>query len=146
MGLVLLFIAALSIVGMRVCYCFSTLLSFATPTDANSIPSRIVEYRTSEDAQNAIQTLSNQDLMGRLVYVREVRRLFLDFSPTSCILTLCSRTASPRLGSEAPPAVVAAAAAVLPIEAAIVPTFLFRMYVLTSSNPGRNSISDWFYV
>ena len=32
----------------------------------------IVEYATREQAQNAIQTLSNQSLMGRLVYVREV--------------------------------------------------------------------------
>ncbi|KAF2835742.1 RNA-binding domain-containing protein [Patellaria atrata CBS 101060] len=33
----------------------------------------IVEYATREQAQNAINTLSNQNLMGRLVYVREDR-------------------------------------------------------------------------
>lgn len=33
---------------------------------------RIVEYATREQAQQAVQTLSNQNLMGRLVYVREV--------------------------------------------------------------------------
>lgn len=33
---------------------------------------RIVEYATRDQAQQAIQTLSNQSLMGRLVYVREV--------------------------------------------------------------------------
>ncbi|KAI1760000.1 RNA-binding domain-containing protein [Hypoxylon sp. FL1150] len=33
----------------------------------------IVEYATREQAQTAVQTLSNQNLMGRLVYVREVR-------------------------------------------------------------------------
>jgi RNA recognition motif-containing protein len=33
----------------------------------------IVEYATAEDAQNAVQTLSNQTLMGRLVFVREDR-------------------------------------------------------------------------
>jgi len=33
---------------------------------------RIVEYATKDQAQNAIATLSNQNLMGRLVYVREV--------------------------------------------------------------------------
>jgi len=32
-----------------------------------------VEYATREQAQNAVQTLSNRDLMGRLVYVREDR-------------------------------------------------------------------------
>ena len=34
---------------------------------------RIVEYATREQAQQAVNTLSNQTLMGRLVYVREVR-------------------------------------------------------------------------
>lgn len=33
---------------------------------------RIVEYATREQAQHAVNTLSNQNLMGRLVYVREV--------------------------------------------------------------------------
>lgn len=33
---------------------------------------RIVEYATREQAQNAVNSLSNQNLMGRLVYVREV--------------------------------------------------------------------------
>lgn len=34
---------------------------------------RIVEYATREEAQQAVNTLSNQNLMGRLVYVREVQ-------------------------------------------------------------------------
>ncbi|KAF2495333.1 hypothetical protein BU16DRAFT_461223 [Lophium mytilinum] len=34
---------------------------------------RIVEYATREQAQQAVNTLSNQNLMGRLVYVREDR-------------------------------------------------------------------------
>ena len=34
---------------------------------------RIVEYATRDQAQQAVNTLSNQNLMGRLVYVREVR-------------------------------------------------------------------------
>ena len=33
----------------------------------------IVEYSTKEEAQTAISTLSNRNLMGRLIYVREVR-------------------------------------------------------------------------
>ena len=33
-----------------------------------------MEYATREQAQNAVATLSNQNLMGRLVYVREVRQ------------------------------------------------------------------------
>ena len=37
--------------------------------------SRIVEYATREQAQQAVATLSNQNLMGRLIYVREVRHL-----------------------------------------------------------------------
>ncbi|GKT82823.1 RNP domain-containing protein [Colletotrichum tofieldiae] len=35
--------------------------------------SSIVEYATRDQAQNAVATLSNQNLMGRLVYVREDR-------------------------------------------------------------------------
>jgi RNA recognition motif-containing protein len=35
-----------------------------------------VEYATRDQAQNAVNTLSNQQLMGRLVYVREVRLYF----------------------------------------------------------------------
>ena len=52
---------------------------------------RIVEYATRDQAQQAVNTLSNRDLMGRLVYVREVRdyrlnlyflsRLHADASP-----------------------------------------------------------------
>jgi hypothetical protein len=33
-----------------------------------------VEYATREQAQQAVAQLSNQNLMGRLVYVREVSR------------------------------------------------------------------------
>ena len=36
---------------------------------------RIVEYATRDQAQQAVNTLSNQNLMGRLVYVREVRAI-----------------------------------------------------------------------
>lgn len=34
----------------------------------------IVEYSTKEEAQTAINTMSNRNLMGRLIYVREVRQ------------------------------------------------------------------------
>ncbi|ORY07262.1 hypothetical protein BCR34DRAFT_603924 [Clohesyomyces aquaticus] len=40
----------------------------------------IVEYATREQAQNAVSTLSNQNLMGRLVYVREDREAEPRFS------------------------------------------------------------------
>ena len=40
---------------------------------------RIVEYATKDQAQQAVNTLSNQNLMGRLVYVREV------FGPTRLV-------------------------------------------------------------
>jgi RNA recognition motif-containing protein len=43
-----------------------------------------VEYATREQAQNAVATLSNQNLMGRLVYVREDREAEPRFSnPTT---------------------------------------------------------------
>lgn len=37
-----------------------------------NVPRSIVEYATREQAQQAVAQLSNQNLMGRLVYVREV--------------------------------------------------------------------------
>ncbi|KAF2640069.1 RNA-binding domain-containing protein [Massarina eburnea CBS 473.64] len=43
----------------------------------------IVEYATREQAQNAVATLSNQNLMGRLVYVREDREAEPRFSNPS---------------------------------------------------------------
>lgn len=59
-------------VGMRV----SQLPGASTLLDLTTL--RIVEYATREQAQHAVQTLSNQNLMGRLVYVREVSRLTRD--------------------------------------------------------------------
>ncbi|KAK4452072.1 single-strand telomeric DNA-binding protein GBP2 [Podospora aff. communis PSN243] len=41
----------------------------------------IVEYATRDQAQNAVATLSNQNLMGRLVYVREDREAEPRFGP-----------------------------------------------------------------
>ncbi|KAF2268402.1 RNA-binding domain-containing protein [Lojkania enalia] len=43
----------------------------------------IVEYASREQAQNAVATLSNQNLMGRLVYVREDREAEPRFSNPS---------------------------------------------------------------
>lgn len=54
-------------------------VSILSPREAAGSPNtqltaaRIVEYATREQAQNAVATLSNQNLMGRLIYVREVR-------------------------------------------------------------------------
>lgn len=42
-----------------------------------------MEYATREQAQNAVATLSNQNLMGRLVYVREDREAEPRFSNPS---------------------------------------------------------------
>ena len=76
------------IVGMRVsrlCRCSSRAFPSKSQNGNRPRPSeirstrklthrdRIVEYATREQAQNAVNTLSNQQLMGRLVYVREVR-------------------------------------------------------------------------
>ncbi|KAL9603700.1 MAG: hypothetical protein Q9219_001019, partial [cf. Caloplaca sp. 3 TL-2023] len=54
--------------------------------EAKLISSRIVEYATRDQAQQAVNTLSNQNLMGRLVYVREVSPLMIFASP---IFRLC---------------------------------------------------------
>ena len=57
-------------VGMRVSRHLS--LPRWRPPDPADRHHRIVEYATRDQAQNAVNTLSNQNLMGRLVYVREV--------------------------------------------------------------------------
>ena len=68
-------------VGMRVSQVIlSTVLSQC------SLQIRIVEYATREQAQQAVNTLSNQNLMGRLVYVREVR-----LPPCSKLDLVCAR-------------------------------------------------------
>ena len=80
------------------------------------MPSRIVEYATREQAQQAVSTLSNQNLMGRLVYVREVRRTFLHSSPPVYDVwtrradngLVSDRTARPNLASLALPLPVVA--------------------------------------
>ena len=54
---------------MRVRYRSVTASMRVTPANVGR---RIVEYATRDQAQTAINTLSNQNLMGRLIYVREV--------------------------------------------------------------------------
>lgn len=56
--------------------------------------SRIVEYATREQAQSAVSTLSNQNLMGRLVYVREVSSPRLLWSITVPVFDLWSTRTS----------------------------------------------------
>lgn len=78
-------------VGMRVS--FRSILikqGLQILTNAN----RIVEYATREQAQQAVTQLSNQNLMGRLVYVREVR-LHYAFLCGRAILIRHYRTVKP---------------------------------------------------
>lgn len=72
----------LDYVGLRVS--FSSLISVKR-TDSNYFWIRIVEYANRDQAQQAVATLSNQNLMGRLVYVREVRRCW-NFRTYTCII------------------------------------------------------------
>jgi hypothetical protein len=60
--------------------------------------SSLVEYATREQAQQAVNTLSNQNLMGRLVYVREVWTTAKAKSTTT--LTFQNRTVRPNLDSQ----------------------------------------------
>jgi hypothetical protein len=55
-----------------------------------------VEYATREQAQQAVNTLSNQNLMGRLVYVREVSLTCIQWS-LGLRLMECARIARPNL-------------------------------------------------
>lgn len=70
--------------------------------------SRIVEYATREQAQNAVNTLSNQNLMGRLVYVREVSKKANPFTNGYPWVLICSRTGRRNPDSSVPPAAVVA--------------------------------------
>jgi RNA recognition motif-containing protein len=60
-----------------------------------------VEYATREQAQQAVATLSNQNLMGRLIYVREVRHPPSHYGTYVASVLLTSdqdREAEPRFG------------------------------------------------
>lgn len=58
-----------------------------------------MEYATRDQAQAAVATLSNQNLMGRLVYVREVRHLAQELGHWFVMLTSTQdREAEPRFG------------------------------------------------
>lgn len=67
---------------------------------------RIVEYATREQAQQAVAQLSNQNLMGRLVYVREVSRLKSELDWHR--LTTFQRTVRPSHDLSVPPEATAA--------------------------------------
>ena len=60
-----------------------SLSSIGLRTKAQLKLCRIVEYATRDQAQTAVNTLSNQNLMGRLVYVREVSRPWPSFNSSN---------------------------------------------------------------
>ena len=62
------------------------LIPFPSLLDFLSDLHRIVEYATRDQAQAAVNTLSNQNLMGRLVYVREVSCVSLRPGPVATAL------------------------------------------------------------
>ena len=74
-------------VGMRVSKCSRWLHRFVPLTLA-----RIVEYATRDQAQSAVNTLSNQNLMGRLVYVREVGSCIRGVIPRCLLFPQCCTT------------------------------------------------------
>ena len=71
-------------VGMRV-----RRISRTAGSIADWLYQRIVEYATREQAQQAVNTLSNQNLMGRLVYVREVSSYVSSHTPTTLVVVWC---------------------------------------------------------
>jgi hypothetical protein len=66
-----------------------------------------VEYATRDQAQNAVNSLSNQNLMGRLVYVREVRS-----QPLIGRLTMIAHFSSRRTVKQSPASAVVVKAVV----------------------------------
>jgi len=73
-----------------------------------------VEYATKDQAQNAVNTLSNQNLMGRLIYVREVSDRASRLNDTCLHI---HRIVSPSLASAAAHLVAALVACVVVSEA-----------------------------
>jgi RNA recognition motif-containing protein len=75
----------------------------------------IVEYATREQAQQAVNMLSNQSLMGRLVYVREVRES-LEESHWMVLMEIVDRIVKPSLASPARQQVAVATSEAAPAE------------------------------
>jgi RNA recognition motif-containing protein len=105
-----------------------------------------VEYATREQAQNAVNTLSNQNLMGRLVYVREVCYVTPFVKPW---LTRFQRTVKPSPVSSvvllvviSAPVVVASAvvSAVLPEMLAV--KSMFQTFVLSFTPIPSRTLSE----
>lgn len=61
----------------------------------------IVEYATKDQARTAIDTLSNKNLMGRLIYVREASRLLHNLHSSSNEQQ--DRETEPRFQGSGPP-------------------------------------------
>lgn len=59
-----------------------------------------MEYATRDEAQNAIASLSNKELMGRLVYVREVRPVDLIYTLKRSHHFLQDRESEPRFAGQ----------------------------------------------
>lgn len=79
-----------------------------------------MEYATREQAQNAVATLSNQNLMGRLIYVREVR-FSTALSVDQSVAKRVDRIVRPNLALARPVALVAAASWVVRVELLLSP-------------------------
>lgn len=96
-----------------------------------------MEYATQDQAQTAIQTLSNKELMGRLVYVREVRPVAMYHGPSAHT----SRTVNLSLASRVklPAEAVAASTAVwaevdsAAVEVSVADTVVVEEVVVTNS-------------
>jgi RNA recognition motif-containing protein len=80
------------VIGLRVC-----LFDHRHTTQALTSPS-IVEYATPEQAAQAITTLTNKELQGRVVYVREVSSKEL-YSQYTRLTWEQDREQEPRFGS-----------------------------------------------
>lgn len=67
------------------------------------IYSSIVEYATPEQAQQAIATLTNKELQGRVVYVREVREILTENHNYIRLTRRQDREQEPRFGGGGAP-------------------------------------------
>lgn len=101
------------------------------------LPFSIVEFASQEDAQRAIRELSEQPLLGRPVFIREVRETILIIVLHLIVLFRIAKT---KLASELPPCQVKSGwpwlvkGFMLPHHLALLPIIILEVVLILATN------------
>lgn len=109
------------------------LLTLSYPWSNNN--SSIVEFASQEDSQRAIRELSEVPLLGRPVFIREVRNLCLE--SCICVTYFQDRENEARFGATPVPGKIGMAMAGQGLHAAPPPRPASHNYFGTHTNPGN---------